>query len=112
MLRRTPLRAKGKHKPAAIKRHHDRVAALGCLVCGGPATLHHVSGYADKAGRFSRDDWLVVPLAPQFHLIQHGPHWSVEALGHQGFFRIHGIDLLAEAIRLRDESMAMERRAA
>jgi hypothetical protein len=55
---------------------------------------------------------LVVPLAPEFHLIQHGPRWSVEALGHQGFFRVHGIDLLEEAIRLRDESLELERRAA
>lgn len=106
MLRRvTPLRPKPKHKSAAVKRHHERVAAMPCLVSGKHGvTLHHVTGYADKPGRFSRDDWLVVPLAPEFHLIQHGPRWSVEALGHQGFFRIHGIDLLQEAMRLADET--------
>jgi hypothetical protein len=102
-----------KYKPAALKRHHARVAEEPCLVTGRKGvTLHHVTGYADKAGRFSRDDWLVVPLSPEFHLIQHGPRWSVEALGHQGFFRVHGIDLLEEAIRLRDESLKRERRAA
>jgi hypothetical protein len=109
MLRRSPLRAKPKYKPVAVQRHHDRVAALGCLVSGQPATLHHVTGYADRPGRFTRDDWLVVPLAPEYHLIQHGPKTSVEALGHQGFFLKYGIDLLAVAMRLSDES---QRRAA
>jgi hypothetical protein len=104
MLRRTPLRAKGKYKPVAVQRHHDRVAALGCLVCGGEATLHHVSGYADRPGRISRSDWLVVPLCPFHHLIQHGPKQSVEALGHQGFYQEWMIDLYAEAMRLADET--------
>lgn len=107
------LRRKSKSKPVAVRRHHDRVASLPCMVSGKqPVTLHHVTGFADRAGRFSRDDWLVVPLAPQFHLIQHGPKTSVEALGHKGFFMLYGIDLLAEAVRLRDESLALERRAA
>jgi hypothetical protein len=70
--------------------------------------VHHVRGYADKAGSITKNDWLVVPLCPAHHLIQFGPRWSVEALGHRRFFHVHGVDLLAEAIRLRDESMAME----
>jgi hypothetical protein len=94
------------YKSAAIKGHHDRVAAEGCLVCGRAATVHHVTGYADRMGRFSRDEWLVVPLCPEHHLIQHGPRWSVEALGHQGFFRVHGIDLLDEALRLAGKGKA------
>jgi len=102
-MRRTALKTRSRYKPAELRRYHDFVAAQGCLVCGRPATVHHVTGYADKAGRIARSDWLVVPLAPEFHLIQHGPRWSVEALGHQGFFRVHGIDLFAEATRLADE---------
>lgn len=54
-----------------------------------------------------RTDRLVVPLAPEYHLIQHGPRYSVEALGHRGFFRVHGIDLLAEAKRLEVESVEL-----
>lgn len=104
MLRRTALRTKPRYKPVAVREHHDRVAALGCLVSGEPATIHHVTGYADKPGRFTRDDWLVVPLAPRFHLIQFGPKTSVEALGHQGFFLTYKIDLLAEAMRLAEET--------
>lgn len=109
MRRTTPLRAKTRHKPVDAQRHHDRVAALGCLVCRGKATVHHVTGYADRPGRFSRDHWLVVPLCPWHHQIQFGPRQSVEALGHQGFFQEWGIDLLAEAMRLADET---QRRAA
>lgn len=83
----------------------DKVAQLPCLVSGKrPVTLHHVTGYADRMGRFSRSHMLVVPLAPEYHLIQHGPRMSVEALGHQGFYHEWGIDLLAEAERLRAES--------
>lgn len=104
MKRATPLRAKPKHKSAAVRRHHDRVAALGCLVCGADATLHHVTGYADRPGRIGRDHWLVVPLCPWHHQIQFGPRQSVEALGHQGFYQEWGIDLFAEAMRLADES--------
>jgi hypothetical protein len=108
-MRRTPLRAKGKpYKPVALKRHHDRVAALGCLVCGAPAEVHHVTGYADRPGRLARDEWLVAPLCPTHHragfdLLGRHPQ-SVEGLGHQGFYREYGIDLLAEAMRLADET--------
>lgn len=83
----------------------ERVAELPCLVSGKrPVTLHHVTGYADRMGRFSRSHRLVVPLAPEYHLIQHGPWKSVEALGHRGFYMAYGIDLLAEAERLWNET--------
>lgn len=87
--------------------HASRVRKLGCLVSGLPATIHHVTGYADRAGRFTRSHRLVVPLAAKFHLIQYGPKESVEALGHQGFYRKYRIDLLAEAKRLEAESVEM-----
>ena len=88
----------------------DRVASLPCLVSGrSPVTLHHVTGYADRMGRFSRSHKLVVPLAPEYHLIQHDPHQtlSVEALGHRGFYQEWGIDLRAEAERLWSETEAL-----
>jgi hypothetical protein len=104
MLRKTPLRAKAKYKPVELKRFHEWVAKENvCLVCEGPATVHHVRGYADRAGSITKNDWLVVPLCPAHHLIQHGPRWSVEALGHRGFFSVHGIDLREEAIRLAEK---------
>lgn len=100
-LRRRASRA--NRKSAAEMRHMDRVAALGCLVSGKPATLHHVTA-SIHGGRIARSHKRVVPLAPEYHLIQHGPKSSVEALGHAGFFAAYGIDLLAEADRLWEES--------
>lgn len=110
MLRRTALKAKRHYKPVAVQDYHEWVAEQPCLVTGRfGVTLHHVTGYADRPGRIARDDYLVVPLVPEFHLIQHGPRWSVEALGHQGFYRVHGIDLYQEAMLLADR---YQRRAA
>ena len=86
-----------------MKRYHGSIAAMGCIVCGGPATVHHVRATIHGRG-ISKNDELVVPLCPPHHLIQHGPRESVEALGHQGFFITYGIDLLAEATRLWAES--------
>jgi len=109
----TPLRAKPKRKSAALERHYARIGCLPCLVSGQyGVTLHHPTARADAPGRLPRDPWLVVPLAPEYHLIQFGPKESVEALGHQGFFLTYGIDLLAEAERLRDWSLEQEARAA
>lgn len=75
------------------------VAEMGCLISGRPATLHHVTA-SIHGGRISRSHKRVVPLAPEYHMIQHGPRTSVEALGHRGFYELYGIDLLAEAERL------------
>ena len=97
--------------PTALeKRHMDRVANLPCLVSGKRGvTLHHVTAYADRIGRFSRSHQLIVPLAPEFHLYQHGPKSSVEALGHRGFARTYKIDLLVEAQRLWAETLELEK---
>ena len=96
-----------KPKPLKFPKHVARVRALPCLVCGTYSTAHHVTGLADRPGRIARSDRLVVPLCRAHHQIQHGPHFSVEALNHRGFFRAHGIDLWVEAKRLERESVAM-----
>jgi hypothetical protein len=61
-------------------------------VCGAPATVHHVT--SDGYKRLARSDRRVAPLCPRHHQIQHGPHESVEALGHAGFKARYGINLL------------------
>ena len=100
MAKRPPTKAE--------KAHMDRVAGLPCLVSGKRGvTLHHVTACADRMGRLPRSHRLIVPLRPEFHLIQHGPRSSVEALGHRGFFALYGIDLLAEARWLEQESIAL-----
>lgn len=93
-----------KPPTAAEKRHMAFVAEQPCLVCGDRATVHHVTGYADRMGRFSRSHRLVVPLCPPHHQKVFDPSaahpMSVEGLGHQGFYQEWGIDLLLEAHRL------------
>jgi hypothetical protein len=107
VMRRTALRAKSHYKPVELRWFHDWVADQGCLVCGFEATLHHVTGYADRPGRFGRDHWLVVPLCPAHHQKVFDPcasdPISVEGLGHQGFFEKYGIDLLAEAMSFAEQ---------
>jgi hypothetical protein len=102
------IKRKASDKPNAAERlHMDRVAGLPCLVSGRhPVTLHHPTA-SIHGGRLPRSHSLVVPLAPELHLIQFGPHYSVEALGHGGFYQMHGIDLLEVAEALRGESIAM-----
>ena len=115
LTRRTPLRPKGKNKTAAQKRHHDRVAQQGCCVCGRGATIHHVTGYADRMGRLARDEWLVAPLCPQHHQAvfdNASAPQSVEMLGHRGFYQVHGINLMAVAEMHRKSSLRDEARRA
>lgn len=112
LARTTPLkRTRMKVKPrkaatAAERRHLHRVAAMGCLVCGEPSTVHHVT--SDGFQRLTRTHSRVAPLCPVHHMIQFGPRESVEALGHQGFKVTYGIDLLAAADWLWAESQKLE----
>ena len=102
------MKRKASDAPNAAERlHMDRVAGLPCLVSNRhPVTLHHPTA-SIHGGRLSRSHSLVVPLAPEYHLIQHGPHYSVESLGHGGFYAFWGIDLLEVAHALRTESLNM-----
>ncbi|WP_158610977.1 hypothetical protein [Aurantiacibacter spongiae] len=81
----------------------ERIASIPCLVCGARSTVHHVTA-GIHGGRVSRRHDRTVPLCPRHHQIQHGPRESVEALGHGGFYREYGIDLMDEAERLWIES--------
>jgi hypothetical protein len=104
-----------KKATALEKRHYDRVGRKPCLVCGArPVELHHVTALADRMGRLSRRNDRITPLCAAHHRVGAvgGARRSVEALGHQGFFRVHGIDLMAEAERLWAESEALELRRA
>lgn len=44
--------------------HYSRVAELGCIICGRPAELHHLTG----AGMGLKSHWSeVIPLCPEHH---------------------------------------------
>jgi hypothetical protein len=91
------------------KRHMDRVAALGCLLCGQPAQLHHVregQGMSQRASNF-----LVVPLCEPHHTGSAGLH----GLGSRGFerrYRMDEMDLLAIVIARLGHTEPPTRRAA
>jgi hypothetical protein len=79
---------------------------MGCLVCGEPSTVHHVT--SDGFQRLTRTHERVAPLCPVHHMIQFGPRESVEALGHAGFKATYGIDLLVTADWLWAKSQEIE----
>lgn len=64
---------------AEIRRHWDRVARLGCLVSQAPnPTLHHIHGGScrdiglHKGAGQKTSDWLVIPLAFEYHVGRFG----------------------------------------
>lgn len=119
MLRRSPLKRKrdkprrneGRVSHGRIKEKCSRnpnveerafwnkVAGLGCLVCGSPATIHHVT--SDGFKRITRQHNRVAPLCAVHHQKVFDPKAndpvSVEGLGHGGFKDRHGFDLLSWA---------------
>lgn len=60
--------AKAKPPTAEQKRYRERVRALGCLVCGQHATIHHL--YTGAGGR--KDHWKLAPLCWKHHLGREG----------------------------------------
>ena len=63
---------------AAVRRYWGRLAAMGCILCGGPAEIAHCHNGSirermqepkAKGKRLARYDWLVLPLCPA-----HGRH--------------------------------------
>lgn len=97
------------NETAAHKRFHDWVLRQPCIVSGEyGVTKHHPTAHRD-GGRFTRSHWMVVPLIPRLHLIQHGPLDSVEALGHGGFYETHGVDLEIGALHTLVRYLETER---
>ena len=61
---------------AAQRRYWLQVAALGCVVCGGPAEIAHCHGGSiverlqepkAKGKKLTRMNWLVLPICPYHH---------------------------------------------
>lgn len=112
MLRRSPLKAKrdtprrnegrvthGRIKPKATgktteeARFLELVAGLGCLICGKPASVHHIMHAPGKLKR--RDHRFVAPLCLDHHQGDEGVH----GLGSEAAFRdLWGVDLVGWAM--------------
>lgn len=54
-----------KAKTKAEKEHLAKVAALGCIVCGAPAEIHHILEGRRGGKRNNHTD--VLPLCPPHH---------------------------------------------
>lgn len=86
---------------AAERRHLNRVAAEGCLVCGADAEIHHVK----VPGRIgNRDHRFVAPLCPEHHRGNTGIH----GLGSDHLFEVmHDINLKEWAVTAWEASEEM-----
>lgn len=91
------LKPRAKEAPTKDERlHMDRIAKMGCLVCGAQANIHHVMG---KGGCIlnsrklrRRDHRFVAPLCQEHH--QTGKD-SVHDMGSERLFKeVHEIDLI------------------
>jgi hypothetical protein len=79
------------------------VAAQGCMISGRPATIHHVRVCGGR-----RDDHRILPLAPEYHLLQHGPRSSIEALGKRGFEVRYGVNIEERVADYRARYLAQD----
>lgn len=61
---------------ASVRRYWGRLAAMGCILCGGPAEIAHAHGGSivermqeckAKGKKLARYDWLVLPLCYAHH---------------------------------------------
>ena len=82
---------------AAEERHLSKVSALGCLICGSPAEIHHPRFCCGMSQRAK--DWLAVPLCKYHH--QDGGYGQALHNGQADFEKnyMSEQDLLAETIR-------------
>lgn len=106
MLKRSPIRrTPRKAIPKAVKRYWDSLPDA-CPVCAAPGTvIHHVM--ADAPAKTSRrDDYVVSRLCPFHHNMGSS---SVHLLGSEkAFHLLHGVNLVAIAVRNRDEWLAKQ----
>ncbi len=91
-------RSKPRRGRVVDKAYLAFIAAQPCLICGEPATVHHVRTLGSP-----KDDTRALPLCPAHHMIQWGPE-SIEALGKTKFQERHGVDLEADIARLQELS--------
>lgn len=85
--------AKHDRTSKGVRSYKDRVAELGCLICGQAAQLHHPR--EGEGGAQRAQDWLVVPLCADHHHAPNGIH------SRQTFYtrhRLDELDLLAMTI--------------
>lgn len=79
------------------REHMARVAARGCLICGGPAQFHHVDILTPKGMGPKVSDYIGAGLCPRHHT---GDQNDCAHNGEREFWKRHGIDIGAWIIRI------------
>jgi hypothetical protein len=92
------IKRKATGKSAEEARHIERVAQMGCLVCGAPAQVHHVT--SDGTKREGRRHDRVVPLCREHHTGNRGVH----TVGPLTFNQRLGYNLMDRAAELWETS--------
>ena len=95
-----------KKKPTKAEREHmDRVARLGCLICGATAEVHHVTTGVGMGQRASHYD--TIPLCPRHHKATVGGLGEAIHAGKRTWEQRHGAELeLLERTRTLFEEAA------
>ena len=78
-----------KQPTKAEQAHMDAVARLGCLICGAPAEVHHLTTGAGMGQR--ADNYTCVPLCPAHH--RTGGHGVAIHAGKRTWEQRHGTEL-------------------
>jgi len=75
--------------------HMGEVAALGCIICGKPAHVHHIAGHGMRASHYE-----TIPLCP-FHHMDGGFGEAVHQ-GRRTWESNHGTekDMLSKTLKL------------
>lgn len=100
---------------AQIKDHFNRVAALGCVVCGQAAEIHHATGGSMLSRGVSRglsqkvSDWLVIGLCANHHRGAQGIH-TLSVADWEGLYgeqAVH-LDYVADVLAVEVWSLAKQ----
>lgn len=61
------------------RKHMERVAQLPCVVCEGPAQVHHIRKAPITGGGQKASDWFTFPLCRKDHAELHAdiPLWEM-----------------------------------
>lgn len=102
-LKRTRMKRRGRKRPTAEQqRYHDQVRALGCLICGNTAQIHHIREGLGMGQAVNHDR--VLPLCYDHH--QSEEFGCISLHGSPGeFVELHGTEIeLEEILKIRLES--------
>lgn len=61
------MQSKGNAPTATQKRWREEVRALGSIISGGPAVIHHCIGVTGRHNKIHLGNWWILPLTDEEH---------------------------------------------